>query len=230
LVQKFQTSNTATSANTTQARQTTAIQQPQAKQQKLTTEQQEKYLASIEADLKREASKPKMENSQSFKFDNVGETHRIEFDPFMTKIDPDFVYGKPMRDADGKIMKGPNGEMRHADTGEILYSKFTNKDGSKRILRPTKRYIFYGWHVNNREDQALRFVANQDNAEDILNCVRQTHIFDIMKKADNKYSIKPIFSSSNESEAQSDDEEQEEPTAEELAEWKRQHEMGNGEE
>jgi hypothetical protein len=70
----------------------------------------------------------------SFKLDNVGVAQRLEFDPLQTKIDHEFVYGKPMRDASGKIMIGPEG----AQILDKLKDEYSND--AWYTLTPSYRY------------------------------------------------------------------------------------------
>ena len=101
-------------------------------------------------------------------------------------------------------------QSENIEESTILLETSDNRDrhlpGKPKHLRPAKRYIYYGWHVGNKEEQEkpLRFVASKESAETIQKSIRQTHIFDIGKENENKYSIWPYYC-----------EEQEEPTEEE---------------
>jgi hypothetical protein len=176
-----------------------------ATQNKLLSEDQ--INAMIDAELKKDAMG--FDDSKSFKFE-VSKYQRIELYPKLTKIDEQYVFGKGRRKSDGTLDKGPNGELYHADTGEVLMNKFTDDKGNKRPLRPSKRYIYYGSHFGNKEEQEkpLRFVASKESAETIQKSIRQTHIFDIGKENENKFSIWPYYGEDEEELAEREDYEQ----------------------
>lgn len=175
----------------------------------------EEIIAMVNAELKRDAMKPKPDDvSMAFKFE-VGEEHIIEFDPKLTKVDPNFVYGKARKRADGTLDRGMNGELYHADTGDILMSKFVDpKTGKPQPLRPVKRYIYYGWHVGNEEERQkpLRFVATSDHAKTIMDYIAHTNVYAITKTAYDKLSIRAVLGTPQ----QNKDEGEDGPSQEEL--------------
>jgi hypothetical protein len=92
----------------------------------------EREFAILQADLKKEKEKPRVifDGSRSFEFE-INKPSAIEFTG-LPKIDDNFVYGKA-RYINGVLDRGPRGEVYHADTGEVLMSKFKDKNGNLRI-------------------------------------------------------------------------------------------------
>lgn len=156
-----------------------------------------------------------MIHSSFLQFDINAKT-RIEFNPALTKIKPNMVFGKVKKNADGSYVRGPNGELYKESDGSVLMGL----DG--KPARPATKYLYYCWHYGNKEEQhdPLEWAVGKENDRLISDFMKDLHtnVFNITKEKQGpkvSYKIMPVLNVDPNEQYRTNTEQYGEPTQEE---------------